>query len=115
MKDESTSILYTELVRLNRDIFVKAIKEGGIDVMETITAKDAMSIQSLQRLPTNKIRNLRICLSNLCMNILLSERKMRKAKEPIVSHINENAVETGFIGLKQIKNDKHVTACPFYV
>ena len=38
---------------------------------------------------------------------------MRKAKEPIVSHINENAVETGFIGLKRTKNDKHVTACPF--
>ena len=78
-KDESTSILYTELVRLNKDIFMNAIKEGGINVMETITAKDAMSIQSLLRLPTNKMRNLRICLSNLRMNILPSERKMRKA------------------------------------
>ena len=46
--------------RLNKDIFMNAIKEGGINVMETITAKDAMSIQSLLRLPTNKMRNLRI-------------------------------------------------------
>ena len=46
------------------------------------------------------------------MNILPSEKKMRKEKAPLVSHVSANAVESGSIGLRKTKHD-NVVACAF--
>ena len=96
-------VLYTELIRLNKDVFDQSIKNAGYDLMETSTPQQAVNIQSLLRIPTNKMRNLRNCLSNFKSNILPSDRKIRKFKAPLVSHVNENSVESGFIGLRKRK------------
>ena len=81
--------------------------------METLTAVQAISIQSLLRLPTNKVRNVQISVSNLHMNILPSEKKMRKEKAPLVSHVSANAVGSGSIGLRKTKHDDNVVPCAF--
>ena len=54
-------------------------------------------------MPTNKMRNLRIFLNKLDVNILPSERKVREVKAPMISHDNEDVVESGYIGLKKSK------------
>ena len=110
---EDVGLLNTELIRQKKDVFINSLKDSGIMVMETLTPKDAVSIQSLLRLPTNKVRNLRTCRSKLSANIFPSERKMRKESAHHVSLINKNSVETGFIGLRCTKNEENVTACPF--
>ena len=38
---------------------------------------------------------------------------MRKEKAPLLSHMNKDSVETGFIGLRRTKNEDNITACPF--
>ena len=80
-------VLYSELVNLNKKVFTKILQ---------VSAKDAVTMQSLLRLPTNKMRNLHVCLNNLKMNILPSEWKMNKERYSLATHIKE--VETGFIG-----------------
>ena len=102
--DDEKQILYTELIRLNKETFHKSLKDAGFSLMEVLTPTQAINIQSLLRLPTNKIRNLRVCLSNL---------NLKKEKEPVVSHVNVTTVESSFIGLRQKKNDDNVTPSPF--
>ena len=55
------------------------------------------------------MRNLRIFLNKLDVNILPSERKVREVKAPMISHVNEDAVESGYIGLKKSKLNEDVT------
>ena len=54
-----------------------------------------------------------MCLSNFNLNVLASERKMRRIKAPLVSHVDKSKVETGFIGLRKKKADESVTLCAF--
>ena len=109
-----TEILYGELVNLNKDMFRKIIKNtAGISLTEMMSSKDAVAIQSLLRLPTRKMRNLRVCLNNLRMNVFPSEKKTRKEKSPLTSHITNDSIETGFIGLHRTKNDDNISACPY--
>ena len=110
---DDKKILYTELIKLNKNPFQDALKDAGFNLMETLTAVQAINIQSLLRLPTNKVRNLRISLSNLGMNIFPSERKIRKEKAPLVSHISANAGESGTIGLRKTKHDDNVVPGAF--
>ena len=74
--DKESEILYTELIRLNPDLFQKPLKEAGLHIMDTMLPSDAIDLQSILRLPNNKVRNLSVCLSNLKMNILPYERKI---------------------------------------
>ena len=80
--------------------------------MDTMLPSDTIDLQSIIRLPNNKVRNLRVCLSNLKMNILPSERKMQGERAPRVSHVNVNSVDGGLLGLRRTKHDD-VTPCPF--
>ena len=63
------SLLFSELVKLNKEVFVKAFKAPGINTLETLSSKDAITTQLL---PMNKMCKLRICLTNMRMNILPS-------------------------------------------
>ena len=64
-------------------------------------------------MPTNKVGNLRLCLGKFGANILPSERQIRKVRAPMVSHVNEEAVETGFMVLRRTKNDDSVSQCAY--
>ena len=110
---EQRQILYTELIKLNKEIFKQPVKNAGFYLMGKLTPEQTINIQTLLRLPTNKLRNLRTCLSNFNVNILPSERKLRKLKAPLVSHVTETKVDTGFVGLKRTKNDDGVTPCAY--
>ena len=85
------------------------MKDAGFSLMETLTPTQAIYGQSLLLLPTNKVRNLRVCLSNMNMNIFPSEKQLRKEKAPCVSHIKVSLVESGFIGLKRKKLEEDDT------
>ena len=80
---------------------------------QVLSAEQTISMQSLLRMPTNKIRNLRICLSKFNVNILPSERQIRKKRAPMVSHVDVESVESGFLGLKKTKNDENVSQCAY--
>ena len=73
---DEKQLLYTELIRVNKETFQKSLKNAGFSLMETLTPTQAINIQSLLRLPTNKVRNLRLCLSNMNMNIFPSEKQL---------------------------------------
>ena len=103
-------VLYSEFVNLNKKVFTEILQESDISIVK-LSAKDAVTMQSLLRLPTNKMRNLRVCLNNLKMNILPSERKMTKERYSLATHMKE--VETGFIGLRRTKNEVNVSSCPY--
>ena len=64
-------------------------------------------------MPTNKVHNLRLCLGKFGANILRSECQIRKVRAPMVSHANEEAVETRFMGLRKTKNDDSVSQCAY--
>ena len=102
-----SELLYSELVNLNKKVFTEIY---DISIVK-LSAKDAVTMQSLLRLPTNKMRNLRVCLNNLKMNILPPERKMNKERYSLANHMKE--VETGFIGLRRTKNEVNVSSNPY--
>ena len=59
-KDEAeTKIVLTELVCLNKPMFKDIINTSGIDMSVRLATAQAVNMQSLLRLSTNKIRNLR--------------------------------------------------------
>ena len=74
-----TKLLLTELVRIHKLLFQETFADSGLDTSVSMTPTEAVSMQYLLRLPTNKVRNLRHILSNVDMNILPSERKMRSS------------------------------------
>ena len=77
--EKEMDLVLTEMVNLNkrfRYIFIQA----KLNKNTVMTPTEAVSLQSLRHLPTNKVRNL---TTNLNMNILPSERKMRSAKNPL--------------------------------
>ena len=86
---EQRQILYIELIKLNKEIFKQPVKNAGFDLMEKLIPEQTINIQTLLQLPTNKLRNLRTCLSNFNVNILPSEQKLGKLKAPLVSHVAE--------------------------
>ena len=110
---EQRQLLYAELIKLNKEFFKQPVKDDDFDLLEKLTPEQAINMPTLLRLPTNKLRNLRISLPNLNVNVLPSERKMRKVKAPLVSHVDGSKVETGFMGLKKTKNNVDITPCAF--
>ena len=118
---ENTNI-YFEVPEQNKtcsEINKKEIQKRAkyIDDISCAVAGSA-SVEQRQILYTEikqpKLGNLRTCLSNFNfnVNILPSELKLKKVKAPLVSHVDETTVETGFIGLKRMKNDD-VTPCAY--
>ena len=87
-------------------------KEANL-TQQVLTPIQAVSLQAILRLSNNKVRNMRSCLNNLNMNIWPSERKTRKAKDPLVSHVQADAVETGMIMMLKKKSDEEFSSCPF--
>ena len=69
-------LVISEMINLNKGLFDKLLPRAEC----VMTAEQAISIQSLLRLPTNKFRNLRRCLNNMDLNILPSVRKFSKIK-----------------------------------
>ena len=106
-------LLLTEFLKSNKELTKQAITKAGFKILDTLSAEHTISLQSLLRMPTNKMRNLRIFLNKLDVNILPSERKVREVKAPMISHINEDAVESGYIGLKKSKLNEDVTQCAY--
>ena len=83
-----SSVLYSELVNLNKKVITEILQESDISIVK-LSAKDAVTMQSLLCLPTNKMRNLHVCLNHLKMNILPSERKMNKERYSLATHMKE--------------------------
>ena len=106
-----TKLILTELVRIHKPLFQESFAEGGLDTSVSMTSTVAVSMQSLLQLPTNKVRNLRHILSNLDMNILPSERKMREVQSSLVAHVR--VVESGLMGLMRTARDANVSPQPF--
>ena len=67
-----TKLLLTELVRIHKPLFQEMFANSGLDTSVSMIPTEDVSMQSLLRLPTNKVRNLRHILSNLDMNILMT-------------------------------------------
>ena len=111
--NEELALLLSEFMKANKDLCKDALQQAGIKLLDTLTVQQTITLQSLLRMPTNKIRNLRIFLSKFNVNIFPSERKVREERTPMVSHVNKEAVESGFIGLKKTKNEKVVTQCAY--
>ena len=111
--NEERSLLFAEVIKANKELFKNALQKAGFKLMEVLSAEQTISMQSLLRMPTNKIRNLRICLSKFNVNILPSERQIRKKRAPMVSHVDVESVESGFLGLKKTKNDENVSQCAY--
>ena len=100
------------MVKANKDLFRNVLEKAGFK-LEVLSAEQAINLQSLLRMPTNKVRNLRLCLGKFGANILPSECHIRKVRAPMVSHVNEEAVETGFMGLRRTKNDDSISQCAY--
>ena len=41
------------------------------------------------------------------------ERQIRKDRDPMVSHVNEETIDSGFMGLKKSKDDECVMQCAY--
>ena len=104
------SLLFAEVIKANKELFKNALQKAGFK-LEVLSAEQTISMQPPLRMPTNKIRNLRICLSKFNVNILSSERQIRKKRAPMLSHVDVESVESGFLGLKKTKNDANVSMC----
>ena len=112
--DESEKeLVLTEMIKSNKELFIRAAENAGVSTLRMLTPEQAVNIRSLMRLPMNKVRNLRSCLSNLKVNIFPSERKMRNFQRPLTSHVNAMSVETGFMGLHKTAADEMVTSRPY--
>ena len=51
---ECTSI-YTEYFKYKKYVFKPALKNAGFDLMETLTPEQTINVQTLLRMPTNKL------------------------------------------------------------
>ena len=101
-------LVLTEMIRANKELFMRAAEKAGIPLLQMLSPEQAANIRSLMRLPMNKVRSLRRCLSNLNANIFPSERKMRVVQSNRVSHVVKSAVESGFMGLHRTATDENV-------
>ena len=106
---EERRLLLTELIKTNKEVFHDSLHDAGFKLLEVLSPEQAINLQSLLRLPTNKLRNFHICLSKFNAIILPSERKVSKARDPMVSPVNEETMESGCMGLNS-KDDKCVNA-----
>ena len=111
--DEEKRVLYTELVQQHRYLLRDVLENAGLNIYETLTSEQTLDMQTLLRMPTNNLRNLRTGLNNFSIDILPSERKMRMIKAPKTSHVSEDKIESGFIGLRKTRNDEDVTPCSY--
>ena len=111
--NEERLLLFTEFIKANKDLFKDSLQKAGFKLLEVLSAEQAISMQSLLRIPTNKVRNLRVFLSKFNANVLPSERQVKKERAPMVSHVNSQSIESGFLGLKKNKNDNTVTPCAY--
>ena len=109
--EKETDLALTEMVNLNKERFHNIFIQAKMNTNTVMTSTEAVSLQSLLRLPTNKVRNLRHILTNLNMNILPSERKMRGVQKSLVSHVHD--VESGLMGLKRTAKDNTVSPRAF--
>ena len=111
--NEETRLVLTEMIKQNRDLFLRAAESARMPMLQMLSPEQAVNLKSLMRLPMNKIQNLRCCLSNLNMNMIPSEQKVRNAQAPLVAHVDKSSVEAGLIGLHQIGTDENVTPQPY--
>ena len=76
--------------------------------------KDAISIKALSRLSMNKIRDLRVSLTNLGCNFWPSESKIRMAETLETRHVvGKSVVESGLMALKPMATSEHTEMLPF--
>ena len=54
---EQWQLLYTELIKLNKEFFKQPVKDAGFDLLEKLIPEQAINMQTLLHLPTNKLRN----------------------------------------------------------
>ena len=78
-----------------------------------MSALQGIHLISLLRIPFNKHRKLGIFLSKLNLNVLTSERQMRKERGTLVSHVENESVKCGLIGLSKKGTDENITNCAF--
>ena len=109
--EAETQLLITEMMRCNSSIFNKAGEKAGVQAPQLLSPEQAVSIQSLLRLPMNKVRNLRRGLANL--NVFPSERKMRAVQKNKTTHVSSLMVESGLMGLKRTAKEEVVRPRPF--
>ena len=84
---DEKQLLYTELIRVNKETLQKFLKSAGFSLMERLTPTQAINIQSLLHLPTNKVRNLRLCLSKYKHKHISIRKSDAKGKStPCLSH-----------------------------
>ncbi len=57
--DAKTLLVITEMIKVNKAIFIKAAEKAGIPMVTQLTQEQAINIQSLMCLPMNKVRSLR--------------------------------------------------------
>ncbi len=107
--EESKELVLAEMIKTNRDLFIRAAGKAGLPMLQTLTPEQAVNIKSLIRLPMNKVRNLRSCLSTLKVNILPSERKMRRVQQPLTSHVDQASVEAAYMGLHRTATEENVS------
>ena len=56
---EERRLLLTELIKTNKDVFHDSLQDAGFKVLEVLSPEQAIDVQSLLRMPTNKLINLR--------------------------------------------------------
>ena len=86
------------------------VRESRI-AQSVLTPIQAINLQSLLHLSNNKVNNMRTCLNNLNMNFWPSQGKMRKAKDPLVTHVKPDAIETDMMMMFKKKADVELTSC----
>ena len=78
---EDRTFLYTELIRLEKELFENVLRDAGFNFLTNMKPVDGVQLQSLLRLSTYSFRNLRRALENIEMNILPSEGEMDKVRK----------------------------------
>ena len=110
-KKAERAMLMTSFLKYRRDEALVWAKEANL-TQQVLTPIQAVSLQAILRLSNNKVRNMRTCLNSLNMNVWTSEKKMKKAKDPLVSHVQPNAVETGMVMMLKKRTDEELSSCP---
>ena len=88
--EDNTKILITEMMRQYPGIFSNAAQEAGISSSMMITPHAAVDLQSLLRIPDNKMRNLRACLKKVGAHVIPSARQMTKVKKEKIAHVKDD-------------------------
>ena len=109
--NKESELLLSRMIQSNSSLFRTAAERVGLYIFRKLTVLEAVNIRSLLRMPMSLFRALRTTLSNMGINILPSEPKMRTTQRMLTQHV-ERSIEVESMTLKLVGKDAKLGRVP---